>query len=90
MVAIDVKTSEILAMASYPDFDPNIFAEGISTKDWASVQSTNPRDSLAPTPLYSIATRTAVQPVSQLTRKGLIEISADALRPQVGWSSAGC
>ena len=53
-----------LALASYPDFDPNIFAEGISSKDWASVQSTNPRDSLAPTPLYSIATRTAVQPGS--------------------------
>lgn len=64
VVAIDVKTSELLAMASYPDYDPNIFAEGISTKDWASVQSTNPRDSLAPTPLYSIATRTAVQPGS--------------------------
>lgn len=64
VVAIDVKTAEVLAMASYPDFDPNIFAEGISTKDWASVQSTNPRDSLAPTPLYNIATSSAVQPGS--------------------------
>lgn len=64
VVAIDVETAEVLAMASYPDFDPNIFAEGISTKDWASVQSTNPRDSLAPTPLYNIATSSAVQPGS--------------------------
>ena len=64
VVAIDVETADILAMASYPDFDPNIFAEGISTKDWASVQSTNPRDSLAPTPLYNIATSSAVQPGS--------------------------
>lgn len=64
VVAIDVETGDLLAMASYPDFDPNIFAEGISTKDWASVQSTNPRDSLAPTPLYNIATSSAVQPGS--------------------------
>ena len=64
LVAIDVDTGDVLAMASYPDYDPNIFAEGISYKDWASVQSTNPRDSMAPTPLYNIATRTAVQPGS--------------------------
>ncbi|MBR5230163.1 MAG: hypothetical protein IKW01_04825 [Firmicutes bacterium] len=64
VVALDVDTAEVLAMASYPDYDPNIFAEGISSDDWASVQSVNPRDSLAPTPLYSIATRTSVQPGS--------------------------
>ncbi len=64
VVALDVETAEVLAMASYPDYNPNIFAEGISTKDWASVQSTNPRDSLAPTPLYNNATRTSVQPGS--------------------------
>lgn len=64
VVAIEVETGDVLAMASYPDFDPNIFAEGISTKDWASVQSSNPRDPLAPTPLYNIATSSAVQPGS--------------------------
>lgn len=63
-VAIDVETGDVLAMASFPDYDPNIFAEGISTEDWESVQSTNPRDYLAPTPLYNIATKTAVQPGS--------------------------
>ncbi|MBQ8563567.1 MAG: hypothetical protein IJ443_06735 [Firmicutes bacterium] len=64
LVAIDVDTGDVLAMASYPDYNPNIFAEGISYKDWASVQSTNPRDSLAPTPLYNIATKASVQPGS--------------------------
>lgn len=64
VVALDVETGEVLAMASYPDYDPNIFAEGISTKDWASVQSKNPRDYLSPTPLYNIATLTSVQPGS--------------------------
>ena len=64
VVALDVETGEVLAMASYPDYDPNIFAEGISSEDWASVQSYNPRDYLAPTPLYNIATMTSVQPGS--------------------------
>ena len=63
-VAIDVETGDVLAMASYPDYDPNIFAEGITTEDWASVQSTNPRDLLAPTPLYNVATKASVQPGS--------------------------
>lgn len=63
-VAIDVETGDVLAMASYPSYDPNIFAEGISTEDWQSVQSTNPRDLLAPTPLYNVATKASVQPGS--------------------------
>lgn len=81
VVAIDVETADILAMASYPNFVPNIFAEGISTKDWASVQSTNPRDSLAPTPLYNIATSSAVQPGPLSNRLRLLRLSnADSIR----------
>ena len=64
LVAIDVKTGDVLAMASYPGFDPNLFANGISSEDWLSLQRTNLRDSLSPAPLYNIAARTAVQPGS--------------------------
>lgn len=74
VVALDVETGEVLAMASYPDYDPNIFAEGISSKDWESVQSANPRDYLAPTPLYNIATMTSVQPGS--TFKPITSVAA--------------
>ena len=63
-VAVEVKTGDVLAMASEPSYDPNIFAKGITTKAWESVQSENPRDPLAPAPLFNIATRTAVQPGS--------------------------
>ena len=63
-VVLDVKSADVLAMASYPDFDLNTFADGISSEEWESVQPENPRDSLSPTPLYNNATRTAVAPGS--------------------------
>lgn len=34
VVAVDVKTGEILALASYPDFEPELFLKGISTEKW--------------------------------------------------------
>ena len=37
-VAMDVKTGEILAMASYPDYNPNLFVNGISYDDWAVIR----------------------------------------------------
>ena len=63
-VAVEVETGDVLAMASAPSYDPNIFAKGITPKAWKSVQSENPRDPLSPAPLFNIATRTAVQPGS--------------------------
>ena len=36
VVVMKVDTGEILAMASYPDFEPEKFVGGISTKDWNS------------------------------------------------------
>ncbi len=64
VVALEVETGDVLAMASNPDFNPNLFATGISNADWQALQSQNPRDYLAPAPLYNVAARTAVQPGS--------------------------
>ena len=64
VVAVDVETGQILAMASYPAFDLNMFADGISSSEWKSVQPKNPRDQMAPAPLYDNATRTSVSPGS--------------------------
>ena len=35
-VVMNVKTGEVLAMASYPDYNPQSFADGISNEEWKS------------------------------------------------------
>jgi len=64
VVAIEVSTGDVLAMASYPDYNPNLFATGISSSKWESLQSSNPRDPMAPAPLFNLATMSTVQPGS--------------------------
>ncbi|MCB6992049.1 hypothetical protein LI177_00825 [bacterium 210820-DFI.6.37] len=100
VVALDVKTGEVLAMASYPDFDPNLFVNGISTEDWESLQSSNPRDPLAPAPLYNVAAKSAVQPGStfkMVTATAAIQCGLDPEQRlydngfvQLGNKSFGC
>lgn len=40
-VVMNVKTGEVLAMASYPDYNPQSFANGISTEEWNSYSNNN-------------------------------------------------
>jgi penicillin-binding protein 2 len=37
IVALDPRNGDILAMVSKPDFDPNLFARGISPENWGSI-----------------------------------------------------
>lgn len=64
VVAIDVKTGEVLALASYPAYDPNLFSTGISAADWDGLIPENENEPLAPRPLYNVATQTSIQPGS--------------------------
>lgn len=100
VVVMDVNTGEILALASYPDYDPNLFVQGISSEDFASLTPTNMNDSIAPKPLYNTATMTAIEPgsvfkmITGLTGldKGLspyYEIY-DGGRIEMGGQSFGC
>lgn len=43
-VVMNVRTGEVLAMASYPNYNPQLFADGISTEDWDNYMN----DSLKP------------------------------------------
>ncbi len=40
-IAIDVRTGEVLAMASAPTYDPTVFLGGVSEKEWRSLNSTD-------------------------------------------------
>lgn len=63
LVALDVKTGEVLALANYPSYDLNLFSTGISTENWNSLLNDS-KDPLAPKPLYNISLLTAIQPGS--------------------------
>jgi len=39
VVAMDPDTGEILALASHPTYDPNLFPRGISPKDWVKLMN---------------------------------------------------
>jgi len=63
-VVIDVKTGEVLASASYPSYDLNLFSTGISQEDWNALNPVNKRNPLAARPLYNSAMMMSVQPGS--------------------------
>ncbi|MGA1839577.1 MAG: penicillin-binding protein 2 [bacterium] len=45
IIAMDPGNGNILAMVSYPSFNPNLFAKGISQKEWSALIN-NPKDPL--------------------------------------------
>ncbi|MDA1063547.1 MAG: penicillin-binding protein 2 [Proteobacteria bacterium] len=68
VVAIDPWSGEILALASAPGFDPNLFAVGMSTSQYAELQDNMTR------PLFNRAIRGAYPPGS--TIKPMLAIAA--------------
>ncbi|MCD1146912.1 hypothetical protein LQU94_02140 [Peptoniphilus sp. KCTC 25270] len=64
IVVVDVKDGGVLAMANYPDYDPNLFAKGINAMNWESLMPEEEDNPLAPRPLYNTAMQSAVQPGS--------------------------
>jgi penicillin-binding protein 2 len=58
VVAMDPRTGEILAMASWPSYDPNLFAVGISPEAWRRISGDRR------TPLVNRALATAYEPGS--------------------------
>lgn len=75
VVAINPKNGEILAMVSRPAFDPNLFAGGISEKDWKLINENpfHPMDNKAisglypPGSVFKIVTGTAALELKKVT-----------------------
>ncbi|MBO6303505.1 MAG: penicillin-binding protein 2 [Selenomonadaceae bacterium] len=75
VVAMNPQTGEILAMVSRPAFDPNLFARGISTKDWKKINDNpyHPMDNKAitgeypPGSTFKIVTGTAALAAGRVT-----------------------
>ncbi|MDO5724877.1 MAG: penicillin-binding transpeptidase domain-containing protein [Tissierellia bacterium] len=61
VMVTDVETGQVLAMSSFPSYDPNLFATGISNADWESLIPKDEKDHLAPRPLRNVATQTSIQ-----------------------------
>jgi penicillin-binding protein 2 len=68
MVVIDARGGDILAMASYPNFDPGIWVDGLSKDQWAALKD-DPR-----TPLYAKTFQGSYPPAS--TFKTVIALAA--------------
>lgn len=75
VVAMNPQTGEILAMVSRPAFDPNLFAGGISEKDWKAINENpfHPMDNKAisgeypPGSVFKIVTGTAALELNKVT-----------------------
>jgi len=63
-IVVNVKTGEVLASASYPSYDLNLFSTGINQEDWNALNPVNKRNPLAARPLFNNVTMMAVQPGS--------------------------
>ena len=80
VVVLNPKTGEILALASRPAFDPNLFIGGISTKNWKAINDdpNHPMDNKAiageypPGSTFKIVTGTAALELKKVRPEELI------------------
>lgn len=81
VVAIDVNTGKILAMASEPDFDPNMFSAGISKDDWKALQPES-KDVYSPKPLINNVISATLPPGSTMKMvTGTAGLESKAITP---------
>ncbi|MCI9016265.1 MAG: penicillin-binding protein 2 [Clostridia bacterium] len=90
MVVMNVKTGEILAMASYPDYEPNKFTFGIDNETWNIYkdETTKPMSNRAiqevypPGSIYKMVTATAGLETGYITPK--TKINDTGVYPKAG------
>lgn len=99
VVAINIKTGEVLAMASVPDFDPNMFARGITQKEWEEISKNplNPMVNLAisgtfpPGSIFKMVTATAALEEKVTNERELIRDTGVywTIMPKKCWKAGG-
>ena len=78
-VVMSVKTGEVLAMASYPNFEPQLFIGGIDTKTWNTYTQTNAlfnravQGAYAPGSIFKMATALAALESGTITTQTKIQ-----------------
>jgi penicillin-binding protein 2 len=76
IVVLEAKTGRVLALATYPNFDPNLFAGGISDQQWQILQADGRRPlvnratqgTYAPGSVFKIVTMATAMEKGGLTR----------------------
>lgn len=74
VVAMDVKTGEVLALASYPDYEPELFINGISNSKWNEYRDTQAlfnravQGSYAPGSIFKMITAIAGLETKSITK----------------------
>ena len=89
VIVTDVNTGEVLASASYPTYDPNLFVSGISSEDYAALQPENTNDLLAPAPLLNLVTQGVFQPGSTFKMITGMAALENGLNPEYSISDPG-
>ena len=89
VIVTDVNTGEVLASASYPSYDPNLFVSGISSEDYANLQPDNTNDLLAPAPLLNLVTQGVFQPGSTFKMITGMAALENGLNPEYSISDPG-
>lgn len=88
-IVVDVNSGEVLASASYPSYDPNLFVSGISSKDYSDLQPKNTNDLLAPSPLLNLVTQGVFQPGSTFKMITGMAALEHGLNPEYSISDPG-
>lgn len=89
VIAIDVKNGDVLAMASYPNYDPNKFVNGISYEDYKNLQPDNQNDVLAPNAQVNLATQGVFQPGSTFKMVTAMAAIDNGLSPHYAINDTG-
>ena len=81
-VVLDVKTGQVLAMVSYPDYDPNIFVNGISNYSWNKLNNIDPENIYAPRPILNNVVQSALIPGSTFKTVTSLAALENGLNPE--------